>query len=162
VYYYRVFRDYDRARAELEEARRTLPNSPAIYIILGAMDRRQGRWSEALQNLNRGIELDPRNFRFLLEGGFTYQALRHYAEGGALHGRGVDPQPRDAFARTQLAAIPFLENADVNPLRTEIAGILQDDPAAATSIAGAIFNYALAARTSAGATRALQAIRAEG
>lgn len=162
LYDYRVFRNYDRARTELEEARRTLPNSAGIHMILGAMDRRQGRWNEAIQNLKRAIELDPRNFRFLLEGAFTYQALRRYAEASALYRRAVDLQPRDAFARTQLAAVPFFENADVDPLRNEIADVLKDDPSTATSIAGAIFNYSLASRNAAGTTRALQAIRAEG
>src|SRR5205085_3440649 len=107
LYYYRAFRDYDRARAELDQARTTLPNDAALYIITGAMDRRQGRWAEALRNINRGIELDPRNFRFLLEGGFTSQAVRNYAQTSAFYQRAVDVQPNDAFARTQLAAIPF-------------------------------------------------------
>ncbi len=162
LYYYRVFRDYDRARAELEEARKTLPNSASIAVILGAMDRRQGRWNESLRNFDRAIELDPRNFRFLLESGFTYQALRRYAEASDLYRRAVEIQPRDAFARTQLAAIPFLEKADLEPLRNEITEILKDDPTAATAIAGAIFNCSLAARNTAGTTRALQSIRADG
>lgn len=162
LYHYRVFRDYDRARAELEEARKTLPNSASIAVILGAMDRRQGRWTESIRNLDRAIELDPRNYRFLLESGFTYQALRRYSEAGEYYRRALTLQPQDAFARTQLAAIPFLENGDVEPLRGEITEILKEDPTAATAIAGAIFNCSLAARNSAGATRALQAIRAEG
>ena len=139
-----------------------MPNSAAIAVILGAMDRRQGRWNEAVQNLNRAIELDPRNFRFLLEGGFTYQALRQYAEAGAHYRRALEIQPRDAFARTQLAAIPLFEHGDVEPLRSEISEVLKDDPTAATAIAGAIYNCAIAARNAAGTTRALQAIRAEG
>ncbi|MEP7015610.1 MAG: tetratricopeptide repeat protein [Verrucomicrobiota bacterium] len=162
LYYYRVFRDYDRARAELEQARRTMPNSASIAVILGAMDRRQGRWNEAVQNLNRAIELDPRNFRFQLEAGFTYQAMHRYAEATSLYHRALAIQPRDAFTRTQLAAIPFYETGDIMPLRNEITDILKDDPTAATAIAGAIYNCALAARNTAGATRALQAIRADG
>lgn len=162
LYYYRVFRNYDRARAELELARRTMPNSPIIYMILGAMDRRQGRWSEAIQNLNRAIELDPRNFRFYLEAGFTQQAMRHYDEVTSLYNRALDIQPRDGFARTQLSAVALIENADVDPLRNTIRDIVRDDPSAATGIAGAIFNYALAARNAEAVTRALQAIRAEG
>ena len=162
LYFYRVFRDYDRARAELEQARRTLPNASSIYVILGAMDRRQGRWNEAVRNINRAIELDPRNFRFLLEGGFTAQALRRYTEAGAHYRRALALQPGDAFARTQLAAIPFLEGGDLAPLRTEIAEILKDNPTVATAIAGAMFYSALAERNAEGIHRALQAIRAEG
>jgi TolB-like protein/Flp pilus assembly protein TadD len=162
LYQYRVFRDYDRARAELDTARQLLPNNAGIYIILGAMDRRQGRWPEALEHLNHGIELDPRNFRFLVEAGFTAQAMRLYDEAAALYRRAVNVQPRDAFARTQLGAIPFYEHGDLASLHQTIAQILQEDPSAATSIAGAIFNCALAERNRAGVTRALQAMRAEG
>jgi TolB-like protein/cytochrome c-type biogenesis protein CcmH/NrfG len=162
LYQYRAFRDYDRARAELEQARTTQPNNSGIYIITGAMDRRQGRWNEALRNLSRGIELDPRNFRFLLEGGFTYQAVRNYPQASVLYQRALEVNPRDPFARTQLAALPYLERGDLTPLRTEIARILKDDPTAATAIAGAIYHSALAEHDAGGVARALQAIRSEG
>jgi tetratricopeptide (TPR) repeat protein len=63
-YAYHGFRDYDRARAELDLARQALPNNAAIYIFTASIDRRQGRWAEALRNFERGVVLDPRNFRF--------------------------------------------------------------------------------------------------
>jgi TolB-like protein/Tfp pilus assembly protein PilF len=162
LYQYRVFRDYDRARAEMEQARLTLPNNAGIYVILGAMDRRQGRWGEAVRNHDRAIELDPRNFRFMLEGGFTCQFMRRYTDASALYRRALGLQPSDPFARTQLAAIPFLERGDLAPLQTEIADILKDDPTAATAIVGAIYYSALAEHNAEEVTRALQAIRSEG
>jgi tetratricopeptide (TPR) repeat protein len=64
-YAYWGFFDYDRARAELDLARRTLPNDPEIYDITGLIDRRQGRWTEAIRNFERAVELDPRNLQFL-------------------------------------------------------------------------------------------------
>ena len=162
VYQYRVFRDYDRARAELEEARQLLPNNANIYMILAAMDRRQGRWAEAARHFDRTVELDPRNFRFLVEAGFTAQAMRRFAEASAFYRRAIAVQPRDPFARTQLASMPFYQRADLGPLRKEINQILHEDPTAATAIAGAIFNCALAERNVAGVSRALEAMRTEG
>ena len=53
--------DYDHARAEIELAARTLPNNPSVFELKGLMDRRQGRWAEAVRNLERASELDPRN-----------------------------------------------------------------------------------------------------
>ena len=61
-YYYHGFRDYGRARTELASARRTLPNSAEVFEYTGYIDRRQGRWEEATRNLERALELDPRNF----------------------------------------------------------------------------------------------------
>ena len=54
--------DYARARAELAIARRTLPNNPQVYEVTAWIDRRQGRWSDAVRNMERASELDPRSF----------------------------------------------------------------------------------------------------
>ena len=54
--------DYARARAELAIARRTLPNNPQVFEVTAWIDRRQGRWSDAVRNMERASELDPRNF----------------------------------------------------------------------------------------------------
>jgi serine/threonine-protein kinase len=53
--------DYDHARAELDIARRTLPNNPHVYEVSAWIDRRQGRWSDAVRNIERASELDPRS-----------------------------------------------------------------------------------------------------
>jgi tetratricopeptide (TPR) repeat protein len=54
--------DYDRARSELAIARRTLPNNPQVYEVSAWIDRRQGRWSDAVRDIERASELDPRSF----------------------------------------------------------------------------------------------------
>ena len=61
VHRYWGYFDYDGARAELGIARRTSPNNPQVFEVTGLIDRRQGRWSEAVHNLERASELDPRN-----------------------------------------------------------------------------------------------------
>ncbi|MBV9618011.1 MAG: hypothetical protein JO201_02265 [Verrucomicrobia bacterium] len=161
-YAYKAFRDYDRARAELELARKTLPNAPIVYVLTASIDRRQGRWSESSQNWERSVSLDPRNFRNLVETAFTYQALRHFAESAHMFERALSVIPTDHFARAQLAQIPFFEHADVQSWRTKLSAIINEDPQATTDIANGLFYCALAGRDSALATRALQSIRAEG
>jgi TolB-like protein len=161
-YAYKAFRDYDRARSELELARTTLPNSALVYIYTAAIDRRQSRWVESMRNWERGVELDPRNFRFLVETAFTYQVLRRFPESARMYERALAVIPRDQFARTQLAQIPFSERADLRPWRAQLAAIVNEDPKAATDIANGLFNCALAERDPVLVTRALQSIRAEG
>ena len=161
-YAYKAFRDYDRARAELELARTTLPNNPLIYIYTAAIDRRQGRWAESMRNWERGVDLDPRNFRYLVETAFTYQALRRFPESAQMYERALSVKPRDQFVRTQLAQIPFSEHADPEPWRAQLSAIVNEDPKAATDIANGLLNCALALRNPSGVTRALQSIRAEG
>src|SRR5207245_11288604 len=59
---YRAYLDYDGALAELEIARRTLPNDPRIFELAGYIARRQGKHEEGLHSLESALELDPRNW----------------------------------------------------------------------------------------------------
>ena len=61
VHLYRGYRDYDGALAELEVAGQTLPNDARIFQLTGFIQRRHGRWDEAIRNLERAAELDPRD-----------------------------------------------------------------------------------------------------
>src|SRR5262249_46469873 len=55
------YRDYDGALAELEVARQSLPNDARIFRLTGSIERRQGHWEESTRNLERAVELDPRD-----------------------------------------------------------------------------------------------------
>ncbi len=162
AYAYHGFRDYDRARAELELARATLPNDSNIYSLLGAIDRRQGRWTESIRNYDRAVTLDPRDVNLLQNAAFTYRGLRRYAESDRLVARVIAIVPRNSFARLELASTPFAERADTRPLRKELSAILQEKPEAAKEIAYSLFNCALWERDAAAARRALEVFPAEG
>src|SRR4029453_11562582 len=60
-YLYNGLRDYAGALAELEIARRALPNDPRLFELTGYILRRRGQQEEGLQNMQRAVELDPRN-----------------------------------------------------------------------------------------------------
>ena len=62
---YRAYLDYDRARAELALAQRTLPNNEQIFYWMALIDRRQGRWNESARNFEKALELDPRQTVYL-------------------------------------------------------------------------------------------------
>src|SRR5437667_8945791 len=70
--------DYDRARAELARAQKSLPNNPRVYELAGSMDRSQRRWVDATHNLERACELDPRNHPYLINLGSMYLWLHDY------------------------------------------------------------------------------------
>ena len=80
LYYYRGFRDFTRARAELAIARRTLPNDAEVLFFSGVFDYRQGDWATATHNLERAVELDPRNFLYVQQMALCYQPQRRYAD----------------------------------------------------------------------------------
>ena len=79
-YLYYGLRDYAGALAELEIARRALPNDPRLFELTGYILRRRGQKEEGLRNLQRAVELDPRNLFTLQQIGVTYQQLGRYAE----------------------------------------------------------------------------------
>jgi Flp pilus assembly protein TadD len=68
-------RDYAGALAELEIARRALPNDPRLFELTGYILRRRGQQEEGLRNLQRAVELDPRNFYTLQQIALSYQTL---------------------------------------------------------------------------------------
>ena len=79
-YHYYAHRDYDRARAELIEARKTMPNSYEVLAALGMVDRREARWDSALANLERANEVNPQSMDALWNCIETYTFLRRYDE----------------------------------------------------------------------------------
>ena len=79
-YLYFGLRDYAGALAELEIARRALPNDPRLFQLTGYILRRRGQQEEGLRNLERAVELDPRNFFTLQQIALSYQVLGRYAE----------------------------------------------------------------------------------
>ena len=79
-YLYYGLRDYAGALAQLEIARRGLPNDPRLFELTGYILRRRGQQEEGLQNLQRAAELDPRNFVTLQQIALSYQFLGRYAD----------------------------------------------------------------------------------
>ena len=127
------YSDYDRARAELALAQHSLPNNARVYDLTGLIDRRQGRWAEATQNLQRACELDPRNVRYLLELAATYNLWLHdYEKFGKVLDRVLALHPEFKSTRMFRAFIEVDQRADTGPLRAAIEKAVAEDPAAST------------------------------
>jgi valyl-tRNA synthetase len=103
MFYYHGLRDYVQAREELATARRLLPNNAEIFTATGLIDRRQGRWDDAVKNLEKAAELDPRNPRILGDLAILYDLLRRYDEEQAVFDRAAAANPGNAAAGT----VPF-------------------------------------------------------
>jgi TolB-like protein/Tfp pilus assembly protein PilF len=161
-YWHRGFLDYDRARAELDLARRTLPNDPKVYLLAASLDRRQGRWSEAVRNVERAVELDPRDMDCIMMAGLTYEGLNRYSDATRMFERALSVSPRDYTARIGRAFQSTHEYAEIQTLRAELDSILADEPDAAPKIADTLFLCSIDQRDRAATERALAAIPPEG
>ena len=155
---YQGYLDYDRARAELAIAQRTLPNDPFIFVVAGIMDRRQGRWAESTRNLERVIELDPRNSYAFQNLSFNYQDLRRYADMAAVLDHALAIAPKDVHMRVERALIDLDWRADSRPLHTTIEAILVEDPGDAATLANHWLVLALCERDPIAAAQALVAL----
>jgi TolB-like protein/Flp pilus assembly protein TadD len=76
--YYYGDRDYERALAAFEIAKRDLPNEAQAYMAIGAIQRRQGKWTESTANLEKAAALDPKNASMLINLASNYMALRNF------------------------------------------------------------------------------------
>jgi TolB-like protein/class 3 adenylate cyclase/cytochrome c-type biogenesis protein CcmH/NrfG len=76
--YYYGDRDYERALAEFEIAKRDLPNEAQAYMAIGAIKRRQGKWAESIANLEKAAALDPKNVSILVNLASSYLAVRNF------------------------------------------------------------------------------------
>jgi serine/threonine protein kinase/tetratricopeptide (TPR) repeat protein len=76
--YFRCYRDYERASAELARARPGLPNSASFFWVAGYIDRRRGRWDAATGEFEKAADLDPRNLNAVNHLGDHYRQLRRF------------------------------------------------------------------------------------
>jgi tetratricopeptide (TPR) repeat protein len=157
-YLYYGRRDYGGALAELESARRALPIVPRLFELTGYILRRRGQHEEGLRNLQRAVELDPRNFDILQQIALSYQFLGRYAEAIAALDRALSIIPDNVETRTNRALFELFWKGDTRPLHQTIDAILAQGPSAIASAADVWFDCALAERDAAAAERALVAL----
>jgi TolB-like protein/Tfp pilus assembly protein PilF/tRNA A-37 threonylcarbamoyl transferase component Bud32 len=162
VHFFFGYLNYDRACAELAEAQRELPNNAEVFRVFGGMNRWVGRWDEARQNLERAVELDPRNTRTVMDLGWVYMALRKYEEADAVATRLQALEPRSPILRTGRAWVGLEARADMASLRAVLNTIENESPQSATEVADFSFRLALYERDPGRATRALANMPREG
>jgi tetratricopeptide (TPR) repeat protein len=157
-YLYFGRRDYAGALAELEIARRALPNDPRLFELTGYILRRRGQQEEGARNLQRAEELDRRNLNILQQIAVSYQSLGRYAEAIAALDRTLSIVPDNVETRAARAEFEFFWKGDTRPLHQTIDSILAQGPGAIASAADTWFASALAERDAAAAERALVAL----
>jgi serine/threonine-protein kinase len=155
---YRGYLDYDGALAELEKARQTLPNDPRIFELTGYILRRRGQREEGVRNLQRALELDPRNTFTLQQIANSYWILRRYAEAIASLDRVLAITPNDVGSKANRDLAELDWKADTRPLHETIDSIRKQNPAGVSDVADIWFICALAEHDAVAAERALAAL----
>jgi TolB-like protein/Tfp pilus assembly protein PilF/predicted Ser/Thr protein kinase len=150
--------NYQGALAELEIASQSLPNDPKVFELKGYIQRRQGKQEDALHNLERAVELDPRNALTLQQMALSYELVRRYPEAKLVWDRVLAIEPNDMESKIARALVDFNWKADTRPLHLLIDSIRSTNPAVMASIADVWFILALAERDAIAAQNALIAL----
>jgi len=150
--------DYDRARQELAAAEGALPNDSDCLLLLGYIDRRQGRWEASLKEMERAQTLDPRNILILKQIGLTHRQLRRYSDVIAVLDRALQLDPNDLTARSYRARVDLEQYANAKPLHMHVETFLAQNPKAPQQISYDLVDLALFERDPAMAERTLSGL----
>jgi TolB-like protein/Tfp pilus assembly protein PilF len=91
--YYWGDNDYDTALKEFEIAQRALPNESEVYLAIGAIQRRQGKWADSTTNLEKAASLNPKDIWALQNLAYNYQMLRNFDKANATIDRALAFDP---------------------------------------------------------------------
>ena len=91
--YYYGDNNYDAALKEFEAAQRGLPNESEMYLYIGAIQRRQGKWAESTANLEKAVNLNPKDVWQLQNLAFNYQMQRDYNKANQVIDRALTLNP---------------------------------------------------------------------
>jgi TolB-like protein/Flp pilus assembly protein TadD len=119
--YYYGDRDYERALAAFEIAKRDLPNEAQAYMAIGAIQRRQGKWTESTANFERATTLDPKNASFLFNLGFSYVAQRNFETADKILDRALVAAPQAFSAHALKGVVAILWKGDGKAAENQLA-----------------------------------------
>jgi TolB-like protein/Tfp pilus assembly protein PilF len=127
--YYYGDRDYGRALAEFEIAKRDLPNQAEAYFAIGAIQRRQGKWAESNANLNKAAALDPKNISILINLAYSYMALRDFDAAEKTLDRATAVAPQSWATVGLKAYLAILSKGDLTLAEKQLSSLPEDvDP----------------------------------
>jgi TolB-like protein/Tfp pilus assembly protein PilF len=121
-------RDSDRAQQEVAAARAALPNDPRTLALSGYIHRRIDRWQESTAELEKAVDLDPRNPDLLQGLSANYHALHNYTAYVGVFERAIALTPNRIGLKTGRSSAELLWRADPQPLHRTIETILREEP----------------------------------
>ena len=120
-------KNYDAALKEFEVAAAASPNNAEIYVYMGGLYRRQGRWHESIATFERALSLDPRNRGIAYMAANNYLFVRDWAAASTGFNRALELKPDYVLPKIGLAYLEVFRNGNAAAGRK----ILEDIPASA-------------------------------
>jgi len=160
LYLYYEEADYEGALREFALATRALPNDGDMGLYIAAVQRRRGRWAEAIAAYKHAEAIDPRNQVTLYDASQTYFGLRDWSN--ALRGldRVLELAPDSVNVKIQRGYTEFFAKGKTASIKAALESIpVNIDPDGVVTFAR--WDVSLMDRDPAGAERALAVCRLE-
>jgi TolB-like protein/Flp pilus assembly protein TadD len=122
-YYYYCERDYQAALDEFAIAKLSLPNSPEVYMAIGAIERRQGKWKESTANLQKAASLSPKDAWVLQNLADNYYATRSFEAADKIFDRAIEAAPSSFGPRAEKAKLAIDWKGDLSVMETALTQV---------------------------------------
>ena len=120
-YYYYCERDYQGALSEFAIAKLSLPNSPEVYMSIGAIERRQGKWKESTSNLEKAASLSPKDSWVLQNLADNYYATRNFEAADRIFDRAIEAAPKSLGPRAEKGKLAIDWKGDLSVMERQLA-----------------------------------------
>jgi TolB-like protein/Tfp pilus assembly protein PilF len=112
--YYYGDNNYEAALKEFQIAQRALPNESEVYLAIGAIQRRQGKWAESTANLEKAASLNPKDTWPLQNLALNYQMLRLFDAANKTIDRALQIKPQGFSLWGIKAKLAISEKGDLS------------------------------------------------
>ncbi len=100
-----------------------MPNSADVYLALGAIQRRQGKWAESTANMEKAASLSPRDAFLLVNLADNYRAADDFENADRLFDRAIEAAPNSVSARAGKAMLAVELKGDLSEIDKQLAHI---------------------------------------
>ena len=122
-YYYYCERDYQNALKEFAIAKLSLPNSAEVYMAIGAIERRQGKWAQSTANMERAASLSPKDSFILVNLADNYLANKNFETADKIFDRAIEAAPNALNARAEKAMLAVDWKGDLSVMEKMLAQV---------------------------------------
>jgi TolB-like protein/class 3 adenylate cyclase/Flp pilus assembly protein TadD len=121
--YYYGDNNYDAALREFEIAQRGLPNEAEVYLAIGAIQRRQGKWKESTANLEKAVSLNPNDIWPLQNLTFNYSMHRDFSAANTTIDRALALDPTAIEPLGIKSSLAIFEKGDFSVAERAFAAV---------------------------------------
>jgi TolB-like protein/Tfp pilus assembly protein PilF len=128
-YYYYCERNYEKALDEFAIAKRSLPNSADVYMAIGSIERRQGKWAESTASFEKAASLSPKDAWILVNLGDNYRANRNFEAADKTFDRAIEAAPSSLITRGEKGKLAMDLKGDFSEIERQLTQMATwDDP----------------------------------